>query len=74
MQIPDTRDGVDLRQNGIDALIVARDRRAFAVSGVLSIIRTDCYDTRFCAAAARNPERVIKWPDFSRGFDFQDGE
>ena len=64
----------DLRQNGIDALIVARDRHTFAASGVLSITHTDCYDTRFCAAAARNPERVIQRKDFLPGFDFQSGE
>ena len=74
IQIIDDLDRFDLRQNGIGALIVARDRHAFAVSGVLSVTHTDCYDTRFCAAAARNPERAIKWPDFFLGFDFQGGE
>ena len=74
IQIIDDLDRFDLRQNGIGALIVARDRNAFAVSGVLSVTNTDCYDTRFCAAAARNPERVIQRKDFFPGFDFQSGE
>jgi len=55
-------------------LIVARDRHPFAASGVLSITHTDCYDTRFCPAAARNPEWVIQRKDFFLGFDFQGGE
>ena len=74
IQIIDDLDRFDLRKNGIGALIVARDRHPFAASGVLSITHTDCYEARFGAAAARNPERAIKWPDFFLGFDFQSGE
>ena len=74
IQIIDDLDRFDLRQNGIGALIVARDRRPFAASGVLSVTNTDCYHARFCAAAARNPERVIQRKDFFLGFDFQGGE
>ncbi|HXI75124.1 MAG TPA: hypothetical protein VNG94_06025, partial [Pyrinomonadaceae bacterium] len=70
----DARYGVDLRQNGICTLIVARDRHPFTASGILSIAHTDCYDTRFCAAAARNPERLLQWKDFLRGLDFQSDE
>ena len=74
IQIIDDLDRFDLRKNGIGALIVARDRHPFAASGVLSITHTDCYDARFGAAAARNPERVIQRKDFFLGFDFQSGE
>ena len=74
IQSGDVRYGVDLRQNGIGALIVARDRHPFAASGVLSISHGNCYDRRFCAAAARDPERVIQRKDFFPGFDFQSGE
>jgi hypothetical protein len=55
-------------------LIVARDRHAFAASSVLSITDADCYDTRFGAAAARNPEWVIQRKYFFLRFDFQGGE
>src|SRR5436189_5443701 len=74
IQISDARHGVDLRQNGIGALIVARDRYPFAAAGVLSITYSDCYETAFGAAAARDPERVIQRKDFLLAFDFQSGQ
>lgn len=41
---------------------------------MLPIIYPNRYDTRFGAAAARDPERAIQRKNFLRGFDFQSGE
>ena len=55
-------------------MIVARDRHPFPASAVLSFTHTDCYDRCFCAAAARDPKRVIQRKDFFPGFNFQSGD
>jgi len=74
IQGSDARDRADLRQNRIDSLIVARDRNGLAASSILFIIDMDDYDTRFCAAAARNAERVLQRKDLLPDFDFQTDE
>jgi hypothetical protein len=74
IQIDYVRNAPDLRQNGLGTLVVPCNRHSFALSCVLSITRSDCYDRGFRAAAARDPERMIQRKDFFPGFDFQTGE
>jgi hypothetical protein len=67
-------DGFDLRQNRSNALFVASDRHALTAPDALTIGHRNHHHLRFCAAAARDPERVIQWKNFFPGFDFQSGE
>ena len=74
IQIAHGSDRFNLRQNGSRTLIIARDRHAFAASSVFSLSHAYHYDVRLGATAARDAKRVLEWPEFFFGFDFQNGE
>ena len=74
IQIAHGPDRFNLRQNGSRTLTIARDRHAFAASSVFSLSHAYHYDVRLSATAARDAKRVLEWPEFFFGFDFQNGE